>query len=93
MASTNITTTATQIITGSNNLRAIVFQNPSDEDIYVSPSSDVVATTPSEDTGFLVRAGGDLSLSAEDKGLFGINQNWYAIHGGSGDKVLIHNTL
>ncbi len=85
----NIGTTAT-VVQAATPRVAIALQNQSDTDIYVALDGSADVTTDSgSKPGLKISPGGTLSMLGGDVFAAGLGKAIYAIHGGSGNKVLV----
>lgn len=91
MAALTVTTSASLVLAASGNRTGFSFQNVSDTDIYVG-NADSVTASEGANTGTLIKAGASFTNTPSDARLSAMQQAWYAIHGGAGDKTLLVNT-
>ena len=86
MASVTVTTTAGQALAATGNRSGFIMQNQSDTDMFVGKSATVSNTGAT--LGYKLAAGQSLAIGSSEVRLLSAQAAWYAIHYGSGDKVL-----
>jgi hypothetical protein len=86
----NVKDHPTKIHTGTNAVSALIFHNESDTNIRVDTDPDVADSGAK--AGIIIKPNEQLIIAAGTVINYQVNVDWYAIHGGSGDKMLNVNT-